>query len=385
MAETQTPSPKKKILKRIILAAQYLLAFAIVWLIWGKLESAWEQIQKKEFQLVLDGFWLTAAGTAYALSLAFPATYWFCALRHLGQRPAYGATLRAHIVGHLGKYVPGKIFVVLIRSGLLKGPGVDTTICVLSIFLEGLMQMAVGALVVCAVILGWSIQTGDQNLLLGSLFLFCLVGIPIFPPCFKLGVKIIGVKKFSDEVQKVDQLSWKTFLFGVPLMIGYWLLLGLSFWCVLRGVGLNAPFAAAWPSALLAITASMVAGFVLVVAPGGMGVREAIIVSLLTAPLAAFTDTPEAAAAVSAAVLRILWIVVELICAGAFFLVIPGPGKKTEIAEASKIPGTAETLGTSKAEALETVGPLETAESQKMSAHLDTLPSDESEVCRVHE
>ncbi|MBO5437061.1 MAG: hypothetical protein J6A23_05315, partial [Thermoguttaceae bacterium] len=102
MAETQTPSPKKKILKRIILAAQYLLAFAIVWLIWGKLESAWEQIQKKEFQLVLDGSWLTAAGTAYALSLAFPATYWFCALRHLGQRPAYGATLRAHIVGHLG-------------------------------------------------------------------------------------------------------------------------------------------------------------------------------------------------------------------------------------------------------------------------------------------
>lgn len=346
MAEPQTPSPKKKILKRIILAAQYLLAFAIVWLIWGKLESAWEQIQKKEFQLMLDSFWLTAAGTAYALSLAFPATYWFCALRHLGQRPAYGATLRAHIVGHLGKYVPGKIFVVLIRSGLLKGPGVDTTVCVLSIFLEGLMQMAVGALVVCAVILGWSIQTEDQNLLLGSLFLFCLVGIPIFPPCFKLGVKIIGVKKFSDEVRKVDQLSWKTFLFGVPLMIGYWLLLGLSLWCVLRGV-LNAPFAAAWPSALLAITASMVAGFVIVVAPGGVGVREAIIVSLLIAPLAVFTDTPEADAVVSAAVLRILWIVVELICAGVFFLAIPGPQKSEKLQKSPSLlqdPSDADTL-----------------------------------------
>ncbi len=168
-------------------------------------------------------------------------------------------------------------------------------------------------------------------------------------------------------------------------MIGYWLLLGMSFWCVLRGIGFDAPFTTAWPSALLAITASMVAGFVLVVAPGGMGVREAIIVSLLTVPLSAFTETPEAAAAVSAAVLRILWIIVELICAGVFFLLVPGPGKNTETAEASKISGTAGTLGTLKAEALETVEPLKTAESPKMPARQDTLPSEETEVRQVHE
>ncbi|MBQ4143249.1 MAG: flippase-like domain-containing protein [Thermoguttaceae bacterium] len=347
MAEIQTPSPKKKLLKRGVLLSQYLLAFLILYLIWGKLESAWEDIQSKEFTFAIDWFWLAAGGIAYAVALAFPATYWFCALRHLGQTPRYCAALRAHIVGHLGKYVPGKIFVVLIRSGLMKGPGVDTTVCVLSIFLEGLMQMAVGALVVTGVLLGWSIQTGDQNLLLGSLLLFAMVGIPILPPCFKFGVKLIGVKKFSDEVQKVDRLSWKTFLFGVPLMIGYWLLLGLSFWCVFRAIGLPAPFASAWPYALLAITASMVAGFVIVVAPGGMGVREFIIILLLAQPLAAFTQTPDAAAVVSAAVLRILWIVVELICAGVFFLAIPGPQKSEKLQKSPSLlqdPSDADTL-----------------------------------------
>lgn len=338
MPDSQTkpspPSPSKKLRKCVFQIAQYVLVMLILWLIWGKLGRAWNQIQTADYQFRLDWLWLTFGGFFYAISLFFPASYWFCALRHLGQHPDYVPTLRAHIVGHLGKYVPGKIFVILIRSGLLKGPGVDATVCVLSIFLEGLMQMAVGALVVAGLIVGWSIQTGDQNFLLGSLILFCLVGFPIFPPFFKFGVKKIGLKKFSDEVRKVDQLSWKTFLFGVPLMLGYWGLLGLSFWCVLRGIGLNVPFlgaGSAYPAALLAITASMVTGFVIILTPGGLGVREAIIVMLVTAPLATLTKTPEAAALVSACVLRILWIFVELICAGFFYGAVPGPRPEPEV------------------------------------------------------
>lgn len=319
-------STKKIWLKRFFMLAQYALVAVILWMIWGKLGRAWDQILSADYKLQLDWTWLAIGGVVYALSLPFPATYWFYALQHLGQKPKYAATLRAHIVGHLGKYIPGKIFVVLIRSGLLKGPGMDTTVCVLSIFLEGLMQMAVGALVVAGLAVGWSFQAEDQNLLLGSLLLFAMVGLPILPPFFKRGVKIIGVKKFSSEVQKVDQLSWKTFLFGVPLMLGYWFLLGISLWCVLRGIGLSVSLAVL-PVALLAITASMVAGFVIVVSPGGMGVREAIICMILTTSLTAFTDTPEAAAAVSACVLRILWIIVELICAGTVYTLLASPNK----------------------------------------------------------
>ncbi len=325
-SEPSGTSAKKRILKRLVWAAQYLLFFAILWLIWGKLEKAVEQIQSADYQWTIYWFWLGLGGVLYAVSLPFPASYWYCALRQLGQKPTYYATVRAHIVGHLGKYIPGKIFVVLIRSGLLRNRGVDTTVCILSIFLEGLMQMAVGALVVAGLVLGWSIRSENADFLWGSLLLFCLVGLPILPPFFKLGVKIIGVKKFSSEVKKVDQLSWKTFLYGVPLMLGYWALLGASFWCVLRGVGVNVP-PAVYPLALAAIAASMVAGFVIVVAPGGMGVRESIIIMLIAAPLAAVTSTPDAAALVSACVLRILWIVVELICAAVCYS-IPGRGSQ---------------------------------------------------------
>ncbi len=333
--QENTENSKKKIwLKRFFILAQYALALVILWMIWGKLERACEQILSADYKLQFDWMWLAIGGVAYALSLPFPATYWFYALRHLGQKPKYTATLRAHIVGHLGKYIPGKIFVVLIRSGLLRGPGIDATVCVLSIFLEGLMQMAVGALVVAGLVVGWSYQAENQSLLLGSLLLFAMVGLPILPPFFKRGVKIIGVKKFSSEVQQVDRLSWKTFLFGIPLMLGYWFLLGISLWCVLRGIGLSVSLAVL-PVALLAITASMVAGFVIVVSPGGMGVREAIICMILTVSLTAFTNTPEAAAAVSACVLRILWIVVDLICAGMVYTFLDSPNQDF-VAESDK-------------------------------------------------
>ncbi|MBQ6108005.1 MAG: hypothetical protein IJK97_07320, partial [Thermoguttaceae bacterium] len=65
----------------------------------------------------------------------------------------------------------------------------------------------------------------------------------------------------------------------------------------------------------------MVAGFVIVVAPGGMGVREGIIVMLITSALSPYTATPEAAALVSACVLRILWIAVEIVMGTAFYCV----------------------------------------------------------------
>ncbi|MBQ6108952.1 MAG: flippase-like domain-containing protein, partial [Thermoguttaceae bacterium] len=135
--------PKKKLTAALVTAAQVALVLAILWLIWGKLSKAVEQIRSSDFQFTLQWGWIALGGLFYCISLLFPPMYWHSVLRQLGQTPTFYASMRAHIIGHLGKYIPGKIFVVLIRSGLLRGPGVDTTVCVLSIFLEGLLQMAV--------------------------------------------------------------------------------------------------------------------------------------------------------------------------------------------------------------------------------------------------
>jgi uncharacterized membrane protein YbhN (UPF0104 family) len=90
----------------------------------------------------------------------------------------------------------------------------------------------------------------------------------------------------------------------VARYFGVWLLFGLAFWLMARAL-FDVPvdeilryagvFAAAW-----------VAGFVVVIAPGGLGVREAVIVALLQGSLG------EAEAIVLATASRIAFTLVDL-------------------------------------------------------------------------
>ncbi|MDO4576231.1 MAG: lysylphosphatidylglycerol synthase transmembrane domain-containing protein [Planctomycetia bacterium] len=308
----------KRLLQTVVLLGQVALVVLLFVAIWGTLQKAWTQIASSEFVISWSGPGMVLAAVAYGLCLPFPATYWYFALRHLGQRPTWYRAVRAHLCGHAGKYIPGKIFVVLIRAGLLKGKNVDTTVCVLSIFLEGLLQMAVGAFLVTAVLLWWTLHTGQTRLIPWAVGLFFVVAIPILPPVFKRIVKFLGVKKFSTEVNKVDQLPWKTFLWGIPLMLGFWTLLGLSYWGTIRGIGVPIPISE-FPICLAVMAGAMVAGFVFVFMPAGLGVREMLLTGLLTPVLAGYTPNPEAAALVAAAVLRIEWLLVELVLAGSVY------------------------------------------------------------------
>ena len=316
---------RSRLIKALVLLGQAALVALIFVFIWGSLQKAWEQLTTSQFTLRLSPFWLGTSAIVYAVCLVFPATYWCCVLRYLGQRPTLYRSIRAHLVGHVGKYVPGKVCVVLIRAGLLRGKTVDTTVCVLSIFLEGLMQMAVGALLVVGVLFWRAVDTGQEHFLLYILLLFLGVAVPILPPVFKRIVYFIGLRKFSTEVDKVNALPWRTFLFGIPLMLVFWALISLSYWCVIHAIGIPIPFSD-YPTCILAITASMVAGFVFVVAPAGMGVREAIICMLAFSLFKPFSDTPEAAALISTVVLRLLWIVTEMVLAACVYW-IPGREK----------------------------------------------------------
>ncbi|MDO4569144.1 MAG: lysylphosphatidylglycerol synthase domain-containing protein [Planctomycetia bacterium] len=324
MPTNPTPPTTKKAWKRFAsLSLQMVLFALILYMIWGRLDKAWEQIASKEFRFAISWNWLLVGGIAYALALPFPASYWFCVLRGLGQPAGYYSTLRAHIVGHLGKYIPGKIFVVLIRSGLIAGRGISPAVGVISIFLEGLMQMATGALVFAALLVVYSIRIEDNPYALWlALLLMGGIAFALSPPVFRWGVRFVGMKKFSQDAEKLEQLSWKTYLLAIPWMLSYWLFLGISYWCVIRGIGV-AVAPSVYPVCVAAIAGSMVAGFVLIFAPGGLGVRESLIVLLTTSMFAQSTNTPEAAALVSAAALRIVWIVVEMILAVLFFVIRP--------------------------------------------------------------
>src|SRR5262249_27330391 len=90
--------------------------------------------------------WLIGAAVLYLAGLGFSMYFWFRLLRALDQQPALPAMIRAYYIGHLGKYVPGKAWALLLRTTLAGGPGVRLSVAAMTAVYETLTTMAAGSL-----------------------------------------------------------------------------------------------------------------------------------------------------------------------------------------------------------------------------------------------
>jgi hypothetical protein len=97
--------------------------------------------------------WTLLAGLFYFLSMLPCAWFWQRTMRALGQRPRWRHAVRAYTVGNLGKYVPGKALVVVLRASLIRGRDVALPAAAAAIFVETLTMMAAGAVVAAVLLL----------------------------------------------------------------------------------------------------------------------------------------------------------------------------------------------------------------------------------------
>ena len=89
-----------------------------------------------------DSWWLAASGGLYLLGTLCCGVFWHRTLRALGQPVSLPQALRAYYIGQLGKYVPGKAMVVILRAGLVRGQGSIPALAAVSVFLETLTMMS---------------------------------------------------------------------------------------------------------------------------------------------------------------------------------------------------------------------------------------------------
>ena len=68
--------------------------------------------------------------------------------------------LRAYVVSHLGKYVPGKAMVVVVRAGMVVPFGARASTAAIATFYETLVMMAAGGLVAAA---GFATAAGSER------------------------------------------------------------------------------------------------------------------------------------------------------------------------------------------------------------------------------
>ena len=204
--------PQRKQWTRWLATAAKLAVFALLcWFIYRAVLSANQQLDGHAWHVL--PWWLVLSGVLYLLGLLPGAFFWYRVLRRTGQEVGLGESLRAYYISQLGKYVPGKWMVILLRRVLLRGPAVENTVVAASVFFETLTMLAVGSAMAALVLLiGHRHQTFLIGAALGSML---LLGLPTVPAFFQAAMRILRVGRLNPTVgAKFSQIGYRTILGG---------------------------------------------------------------------------------------------------------------------------------------------------------------------------
>lgn len=249
--------------------------------------------------------WIGFAAVFYGLGLIPPSMVLHQAVGALGDHPRRSTTIAAQLLGHVGKYVPGKAMVIVLRAGALSKDGVRPLTSTVSVFMETFLMMAVGA-AVGGVITWWM---PVPRWIAGLAAIAAVVAsLPTLPPI----MKIVAARVTKAEVENVDsrQLT-RLFFEGWCWSVLSWLLIGSSFTCLLVAIPSSIPLpppVQLYAIGTAAICLAMVIGFVSLL-PGGAGVRELVLTTVLGVSIGPAHGLLTAIAA------RIVFIVVECVLA----------------------------------------------------------------------
>ena len=104
------------------------------------------QLADKQVDLSkIDYRWWLGAVAVYMLSMLLSAIFWQRVLIAFGQQPKFTDSVAAFFTSQLGKYVPGKAMVVVIRTDMIRGQHVNTKPAAASVFVETLTWLFTGA------------------------------------------------------------------------------------------------------------------------------------------------------------------------------------------------------------------------------------------------
>jgi len=225
-------------------------------------------------ELLLQGNpWLALAALAGTIGSIFlgALNYWLV-LRALGQKVPWRSAFRIHLQSNLVKYIPGYFWQLLGKAyqtrqagSSLRNAGLALVVEMGIIFATGLAMM----LLLVPANMAQAFGLGNSMPYLAIAAVVLLVAIPFFTQWL--------IRRLRSAGQSGADLR---FLIASTLLILLnWVLIGWYFWLLgntIMPVGIDK-----LNNFIFILTTSFLIGFLIVVVPGSIGVREAIIVFLL--------------------------------------------------------------------------------------------------------
>lgn len=251
---------------RIVFAA-LALAFLIAAVL-----GEWEKIQATDWTFRADLLGLSLVGAVILFIL--DAYGWHLILKALGHNLPASRTIQVWLVSSLARYIPGGVWSYASRVTLAKVEGVGMATASLSLYLETLLLLA-SSLAVGSIALLWNAGLLMDPLL--AIGIFILLGLTLHP-------RVVGLlRKLPGHAGKAMlEIKLPTMRHTIGLYVYYlffWILFGavfLCFACATHPVAYEH-----WLPVGASIALGFFVGFVVIFAPGGIGVRESTLYLLL--------------------------------------------------------------------------------------------------------
>jgi uncharacterized membrane protein YbhN (UPF0104 family) len=300
-----------------------LLAAALAFL-YHTAATNWRDLEGFEWRV--DPLVLLASVATHVAVLAWGVWIWSRVLRQFGAASAgYRRLLGIWSLANITRYIPGAVWQFLTTAHLARGAGLPGVLGLTSLLVH------VGfTLLAATLIAAWTLPVelllgiGPSGALLLRVVALAAALAAIHPRVLNGGLRLVP-RALGREVL-VWHGSWSGSLGLLGLALFSWILYGFSFYLFLHAL---TPLPLASIPALTGVNAlSFLAGYLVVFAPGGIGVRESAMTLLLTSLL------PPGVAAVFAVASRLWSIVAEVTLAAAGMLLLRWRTPEAPTAEA---------------------------------------------------
>lgn len=272
--------------------------------------------------VTVSPLWLLAAAAAYLAGWLPSVWFWRKLMAAFGERVTFLNAARAYFCGHLGKYVPGKAGVLLIRAGMLKGRGHSAAVAAVTATFETLLLMGAGLAIGFALfpLTNWPPAVAERipHPLLMPLGMVVAVGLslPVIAMLLRKFAAIMTPRDLAGE-KRVDVVDVRLVAVGLGVFCISWPLHGLSLGCTLAAFDPALFDLRNWPMWTGAAALSASVGFLAIFAPGGIGVREGLLMEILQIQPA----VGRGPAVIAAVLLRLVWVSAEFLAAAGLYWV----------------------------------------------------------------
>jgi hypothetical protein len=270
----------------------------------------WDELRTQPLVLELRPGYLLASVLLVWAMYALLIWAWRFMLESWGQELNGWTAARIWTVSNLGKYLPGKVWAIAGMALMAQQAGVAAWAATGSAVVLQVLAIGTGAaLVGLTGAVALEAAHPGARLALGALVVASAVGVGLvlWPPVVRRLLRMARVPAEAVMAPKPEGV-----IAGIVVNAVAWIGYGTSLWLLARGILPATQLGLL--RAIAVFTASYLAGFLALLAPGGLGVREGLFILTLQQPLGIAAATALALAS------RLLLTITEFGAAAPFLL-----------------------------------------------------------------